>query len=69
MKKLKSLYGAISWCGVFNDMPAIVGSYYSGSSLYVFKDNFWYEYARSEELIIPKECCECGNKIPLENVF
>lgn len=33
MYKKRSLFGSITWCGVHQNMAAIVGSYYDGASL------------------------------------
>ena len=39
--KTDKLFGSMGWCGIYKGMPAVVGTYYGGSSLYVFKDGNW----------------------------
>lgn len=69
MDKVKSLHGSLIWCGVHRDMPAVVGSSCESTSLFVFKDGDWYEYARGvgPKDVLPRECSECGAILPLEN--
>ena len=69
MKKIKQIYGSVIWSGTFKNMPALVGTWYNGSALYVYKNKEWYEYAVSDELIFVKECSKCGSILPIENVF
>lgn len=69
MRRTGSLYGSLMWCGTHKNMPAVVGSYNNGASLYVFKDGEWYEYARgiNDRAVTPRECSECDTPLPLED--
>lgn len=69
MKRTLHIHGAISWSGTFKGMPAVIGTWYSGSALFVYKDGEWYTYALSDELIVVKECKCCGTTLPIENQF
>ena len=48
MKKVNTLFGTMSWYGKYDEMPAIIGNYYGGSTLYVLKDDSWYECIKGE---------------------
>ncbi len=63
------LFGSMVWGGEYKGMPAVVGSYYNGASLYVFCNGEWSEYARgeSESDVIPKKCRSCGQDLPVFN--
>ena len=71
MVKQERLFGLMGWCGVFKGLPAVVGSYYNGASLYVFKGGSWHVYAKGscDRDVTPRMCPECGAILPLENRF
>lgn len=61
-------FGTLCWCGIFKEMPAFVGSYYCGATLYVF-DGRWFGYAtgKNEREVIPHRCKKCDRELPLES--
>jgi len=69
--KQERLVGSMGWCGVFKGLPAVVGSYSGGASLYVFKGGSWYEYAKDihHHCVTPRMCPECKAILPVENRF
>ena len=71
MKELKGtsfdhVFGACTWSGTFKNMPAIVGSYHGGASLYIYKNNKWYVYAKGKN---DTEVIPTKKHTPIENVF
>lgn len=64
-----SPFGALHWCGVMKGLPAFVGGYYRGASLYVFNDNRWELFAEGKTCkeVTPHKCKECGTELPLES--
>lgn len=61
------LFGAMVWSGTYNDLPAVIGSYYGGASLYVFENGKWKIAAKGDctNDVIPHKCERCGTELPL----
>lgn len=67
MKEVDRLFGIMDWCGVYDDMPALIGSYSCGATLYVYHAGKWWEYAKGENVadVTPHQCKECGSQLPM----
>ena len=61
------LFGTMIWGGEYEGMPAVVGSWYGGAALYVFKDRKWKVLAKDDNPadVTPHKCKECGTQLPL----
>lgn len=61
------LFGTMMWGGVFLGMPACIGSYNNGASLYVFRDDKWVQYAKCKSMheAMPHPCGGCGRQLPM----
>ena len=60
------LFGTLAWGGEHKGMPAVVGSYYGGASLYVYSDGKWRRYAKGESVasVTPHKCKGCDEQLP-----
>lgn len=67
MKEVDRLFGTMGWCGVYKDMPALVGSYSGGATLYVYSSGKWWKYAKGENAadVTPHKCKECDSELPI----
>jgi len=66
-KRTDPLFGSMMWGGTFQGMPACIGSYSGGASLYVYVDGEWQRYAKrlSVPEVMPHDCKGCQQQLPM----